>query len=209
MQRILEGFQLCKLCQSLTFLLVVFVGPHNLRAADSLQLFVNHLMQGRLGAVIVSDPRTGRILAVSNPQTAFHEAYTPGSTAKLVVTAAALEEGIISPTERIMCRRVPRLLGESFRCTHPPATRPFDLAEALANSCNYFFCELSVRLSASILTHWYGVFGFGAAGEEAIPGEVLIPDKPKGKALAALGDQGCRLALPVVLGHGQPLRGTA
>ena len=147
-------------------------------------------MQGRAGAVIVSDPRTGRILAIWNPQVALKEAYTPGSTAKLVVSAAALEEGIISPSERIMCRRVPRLLGESYHCSHPPASEPFDLAGALANSCNYFFSELSTRLSSSTLTHWYGVFGFGAAGEEATPGEVLVPDKPRGKALAALGDQG-------------------
>src|ERR1035438_10484776 len=190
MQRIFEGFKLCKLCESLAFLLIAFACPQNLCSGDNLQSFVTHLMQGKWGAVIVSDPRTGRILAVSNPQTAFHEAYTPGSTAKLVVSAAALEEGIISPSEKLMCRRVPRLLGESFHCSHPAATRPFDLAEALANSCNYFFCELSARLSASILTHWYGVFGFGSAGEEAVPGEVLIPDKSKGKALAALGDQG-------------------
>ena len=190
MQRISSGFQLRKLCGSLALLLIAFVGPQNLCAADNLQSFVSDLMHGKAGAVIVSDPRTGRILAVSNPQTAFHEAYTPGSTAKLVVSAAALEEGIISPSERIMCRRVPRLLGESYRCSHLPASQPFDLTEALANSCNYFFSELSVRLSSSTLTHWYGVFGFGAAGEEAVPGEVLIPEKPKGKALAAIGEQG-------------------
>src|ERR1019366_588826 len=190
MQRISDAFQVCKFRASLALLLVAFVGPQNLRAADNFQSFVTHLMQGKAGAVIVSDPRTGQILAVSNPQTAFNEAFTPGSTAKLVVSAAALEEGIISPSERIMCRRVPRLLGENFHCAHPPATQPFDLAEALADSCNYFFSELSTRLSSSTLTHWYGVFGFGAAGEEAVPGEVLIPDKPRGKALAALGEQG-------------------
>ena len=107
-----------------------------------------------------------------------------------MVSAAALEEGIISPSERIMCRRVPRLLGESFHCSHPPATQPFDLAEALANSCNYFFSELSTRLSASALAHWYGCLVSALPGEEAAPGEVLIPDKPRGKALAALGEQG-------------------
>ena len=190
MQRISEAFRLCKFRGSPALFLIAFACTQNLCAADNLQSFVTHLMQGKAGAVIVSDPRTGRVLAISNPQIAFHEAYTPGSTAKLVVSAAALEEGIILPSERIMCRRVPRLLGESFRCSHPPATQPFDLAEALANSCNYFFSEMSTRLSSSTLTHWYGVFGFGPAGEEEVPGEVLIPDKPRGKALAALGEQG-------------------
>jgi cell division protein FtsI/penicillin-binding protein 2 len=109
-----------------------------------------------------------------------------------------------------MCRRIPRLLGESFHCSHPPANQPFDLAEALSNSCNYFFSELSARISSSTLTHWYGVFGFGAAGEEAMPGEVLIPDKPQGKAMAALGEQGVTatptqilLAYSAIATHGQ------
>ena len=183
-------FRHCKFSGGLALLLAASASASDLWAAESLQTFVNHLMPGKAGAVIVSDPRTGGILALWNPQTAFKEAYTPGSTAKLVVSAAALEEGIISPSERIMCRRVPRLLGESFHCSHPPVDHPFDLAEALANSCNYFFSELSMRLSSSVLAHWYGVFGFGVAGEDSAPGEVLIPDKPRGKALAALGEQG-------------------
>ena len=188
MRSISPGSRFCTV--ALAVLLVVLASAPRLRSAESLQALVARLCQGKPGAVIVSDPRTGQILALWNPQSAFKEAYTPGSTAKLVASAAALEEGIISPTDRIMCRRVPRLLGESFRCSHPPASRPFDLAEALGNSCNYFFSELSARLSAPVLTHWFGAFGFGVGGEEASAGEVLIPDKPRGKALAALGEQG-------------------
>ena len=190
MRRISVAFQLCKFSGSLAILLAALAGGSDLRAAESLQSSVSRIFQGKAGAAIVSDPRTGRILAIWNPQSAFKEAYTPGSTAKLVVSAAALEEGIISPSESIMCRRVPRLLGESFHCSHPPAAQPFDLAGALANSCNYFFSELSTRLSAPALAHWYAAFGFGAAGEDGSPGEVGIPDKPREKALAALGEQG-------------------
>ena len=143
------AFQLCKFRGSLAILLAALAGVADLHAAESLQTFVSRLMQGKAGAIIVSDPRTGRILAMWNPQSAFKEAYTPGSTAKLVVSAATLEEGLISPSERILCRRVPRLLGESFHCSHPPAAQPFDLAGALANSCNYFFC--GVEHSALLL----------------------------------------------------------
>ena len=168
--------------------MAALAGGSDLRAAETLQTFINHLLQGKAGAVIVSNPRTGRILAVWNPHSAFKEAYPPGSTAKLVVGAAALEEGIISPSEEIMCRRVPRLVGECYHCSHPPAAQPFDLAGALAISCNYFFSELSVRLSSSVLTHWFSVFGFGT--EDVALGEVHIPDKPREKALAVLGEQG-------------------
>ena len=190
MAHISKAFKLYKSCAGFTVLLVACAFPQNLKAAEDLQSFVSHLMRGRAGAVIVSDPRTGQVLAVSNPQIAFNEAYTLGSTAKLVVSAAALEEGVIPASEKLMCRRVPRLLGESFHCSHPPATQPYGLALALANSCNYYFSELSTRLSSAALTHWFEVFGFGVAGEEAVPGEVQIPDRPKGKALASLGDQG-------------------
>src|SRR5208283_4100020 len=127
MRRISAAFPIGKLRGFLVVLLISLAGGRGLRGAESLQSFTNHLLQGKAGAVIVSDPRTGRILAVWNSQSAFEEAYPPGSTAKLVVSAAALEEGIISPSEQIQCRRVPRLLGESYHCSHPPAALPFDL----------------------------------------------------------------------------------
>lgn len=190
MRRHSVAFQLCTRRGSLAVLLAVLAGESVQCAAQSLQTSIDHLLQGKSGAVIVSDPRSGRILAVWNPQSAFKEAFTPGSTAKLVASAAALEEGVISPSEKIMCRRVPRLLGESYHCSHPPAVAPFDLADALANSCNYFFSELSTRLNSSTLAHWYSAFGFGVAGEDVSPGEVSISDKPREKALAALGDLG-------------------
>jgi cell division protein FtsI/penicillin-binding protein 2 len=209
MRRHSVAFQLCARGGSLVVFLAVFAGASCRCAVQSLQTTIDHLLQGKPGAVIVSDPRSGRVLAVWNPQTAFKEAFTPGSTAKLVVSAAALEEGIISPSEKIMCRRVPRLLGESYRCSHPPAVVPFDLAEALANSCNYFFSELSTRLTSPALAHWYSAFGFGVAGEDVSPGEVDVSDKPREKALAALGDQGVTatpaqvlLAYSAIAAHG-------
>ena len=187
MAQIRKAFEL-SLCFAL--LLAACACPQNLNSAEDLQSFVSRMIRGKAGAVIVSDPRTGQVLAVSSPQIAFHEAYTPGSTVKLVVGAAALEEGVISPSDKIMCRRVPRVLGEPFRCSHPLATQPYNVELALANSCNYFFSELGTRLSSAALAHWFEAFGFGVAGDQAAPGEVQIPEKPRGKALAALGEQG-------------------
>jgi cell division protein FtsI/penicillin-binding protein 2 len=213
MRRDCGAIQLCQFSGSLALFLATLAGGSDLRAAESLQSFVDRLLPAKAGAVIVSDPRTGQILAIGNQQSAFEEAYTPGSTAKLVVSAAALEEGIISPSDRIMCRRVPRLLGEAFHCSHPPAAQPFDVAGALANSCNYFFAEVSSRLSSPALAHWYAAFGFGSAGEDATPGEVRIPDKPRDRALAALGEKGVTatpaqvlLAYSAIATHGKVFR---
>lgn len=185
-----RALRLCGLAGSVAILLAALAGGLDLRAAESPQSFLNRLMQGKAGVVVLSDPRTGQILAIWNQQSAFEQVYNLGSTAKLVVSAAVIEEGVISPSERILCRRVPRLLGEAYHCSHPAAVKPFDLADALANSCNYFYSEVSARLSSPALAHWYAAFGFGSAGENAAPGEVRIPDKPRERALAALGEQG-------------------
>ena len=172
------------------------------QAAQRLQLFVNALMRGRQGAVVVSNPVTGEVLAVWNPEAAFGRAYPPGSTAKIVEAAVALEEGLISPRDQIHCRRVPELLGEAYRCSHPQAVEPFALSTALANSCNYFFAALSTRLTSTSLAHGYTMFGFGSPveglGVGSSPGQVGIGDGAAAKARAALGE-GTVLVTPAQL----------
>ncbi len=172
------------------------------RAQGGLQEFLNALMRGHRGAVIISNPSTGEIRAVWNAAVAFNQAFPPGSTAKLVESAALLEERKISSTDQVHCLRIPELLGESFHCVHPFVASPMDLKSALAFSCNYFFVGMSVRLSSRSLAHWYNVFGFGTAveavGSSRNPGRVHIPDDAPGKARAALGE-GTVLATPAQL----------
>ena len=149
-------------------------------------------MRGHQGAVIVSNPMTGEILAAWNLTEAFEKAYPPGSTAKLVTGAAALEESAISPDERDSCHRVPELLGEAYHCTHPPHDGPFTLASALSDSCNYFFSALSLRLTSTQLAHWYSVFGFGSPVDgpgHGVEGQIRVGSTAREKALAALGEQ--------------------
>ena len=179
--------RLARLGSRLPLLLFTVAAGFPLRADEGLQHFVDRLMRATQGSVIVSEPCSGRVLAVWNQQVAFRQAFPPGSTAKLIVSAAVLEEGVITPSQSIICRRVPRLLGDSFHCSHPRADEPYCMAAAIANSCNYFFSEVSSRLTTSALAHWYAAFGFGA------PGEVRIRDTPRSRALAALGAEGVRV----------------
>jgi peptidoglycan glycosyltransferase len=181
---------------------LTLVIPSFLNAQDNLQSFVNTLMRGRRGAAMVTNPATGEVLAVRNARAVFGQAFPPGSTAKLVEAAALLEEGRAKPSDTIYCRRVPELLGEPHHCSHPQVGFAFDLRTALAYSCNYFFSAMSVRLRASSLAHWYGVFGFGTPAEggdsKVNPGRVRVPEDARGKARAALGE-GTVLATPAQL----------
>ncbi len=160
------------------------------RSSARLQSRLNALMAGRLGDVIVSDPRTGEIAAAWNLESGLRDAYPPGSTVKIVESAAALEEGLITPQDRIYCRRVPPILGEKYHCVHPASRSGFTLPLALANSCNYYFAVLSLQLTPATLSHWYSVFGFsppGAASPTAAE-RVIIEADVRRKALAALGE---------------------
>jgi peptidoglycan glycosyltransferase len=162
-------------------------------ADASFQDYVRALMRSRRGVALVSNPATGEILALSNGEMAFERAFPPGSTAKIVTAATALEEKVISPSDRIFCRRVPPLLGEAFHCSHPQPVGAFTLATALANSCNYFFAALSIRLRAEALAHGYAMFGFGSpiAGPNKAgnAGQVRVDGDAASKARAALGER--------------------
>jgi len=174
----------------------VAIGPTRtlrLDAQENLQSYLASLTGARRGSAIIIKPASGELLAAWNLRKAVEDAYPPGSTAKIVLSAAALEESLTMPAERLICQRVPPLLGSAYVCAHPPAPEGFTLSSALANSCNFFFVELSMRENAETLLHWYSVFGFGAAaeldGRPTAAGEVRKPSDERSKALAALGEE--------------------
>jgi cell division protein FtsI/penicillin-binding protein 2 len=120
-------------------LIVILCQASQLHAQQNLQAHLSFLTAHRHGSAIVIDPSTGGILAAWNLRRATEDAYPPGSTAKIVEAAAALEEGVITPRDRIACRRIPPLLGPAYQCVRPPAPEGFTVSSALANSCNYSF----------------------------------------------------------------------
>jgi SpoIID/LytB domain protein len=118
-------------------------------------------LAGREGAVIVMDPDTGRLRAVVNPRLAFEQAFPPGSTIKPFTALAAMRAGLIDPHTRIMCGRRYSTAGFQIVCSHPVSRSPFNLAHALAYSCNYYFAVTAERLSQGTFNSLLSSFGFG------------------------------------------------
>lgn len=175
--------------------LIIILGQASpLHAQENLQSYLISLTARRDGSAIVINPSTGEIRAAWNLRGATEDAYPPGSTAKIVEAAAALEQGVITPRDRIICRRIPPLLGPVYRCVHPPAPEGFTVSSALANSCNYFFAVVSLRLNSESLVHWYSVFGFGTAadldGRPTAVGQVRLAPDDREKAMEAVGERG-------------------
>lgn len=162
-------------------------------------------LQGRKGAVVALNPKTGEILvAESSPTFDPNEVehnfakvnaresallnrvtqarYAPGSTFKLVVAAAAMEAGITEPADRFKG-------GCSYKDESGPPIQNFggscvgghDLTTALTKSINVTFAELGDRLGSTRLRTYMARFGFG----EASPLEDLPPGESRSSGLFA------------------------
>ncbi|MDR1687891.1 MAG: hypothetical protein LBS21_04680 [Clostridiales bacterium] len=78
---------------------------------------------------------------------AFTERRAPGSTFKMITAVTGLEEGSISPSTRIYDEVEFTKAGEPYlRCWSPVSHGSINVVQALAVSCNCFFCETTYRL---------------------------------------------------------------
>lgn len=133
-------------------------------------------MAGRRGAVLVSNYKTGELLChVSTPSIdpldanavpeegayinrCFSAAFTPGSTAKLVTAAAAIENipDIFSRT--FYCEGEYEVAGVPITCSGTHYTQTFE--QALANSCNVAFSQIAIKLGQDTMRKYMDDYGF-------------------------------------------------
>ena len=141
--------------------------------------------------VLAMDPSTGEILAMVNKpdfdlndpprddvaeltrrlrNRAVTDAYEPGSTFKILTAAAALDAGLVTPSEGFYCSGSVTVEGGKIRCWgRPHGAETF--AQALQNSCNPVFVEMGLRLGTERLYDYLDAFGIGRKTGVDIPGE--------------------------------------
>lgn len=88
---------------------------------------------------------------LSNPlyNNATQTRTAPGSTFKIISAIAGLEEYVITTGETIEDLSVFTKQGLNLKCWKYPGTHGhISVAEAIRDSCNYFFCEVGFRLSS-------------------------------------------------------------
>lgn len=113
------------------------------------------------GAVLVIDPRTGRLLAVVNPRLAFGQSFPPGSAIKPFSALAALQSGRIPPDWTHRCTGGIRDESGNLLCSHPRVDIPMTIDQAIAWSCNDYFLALGERLGQSAFNEFLRDYGFG------------------------------------------------
>ncbi len=154
----------------------------------------------RAAVVIVLDPQNGHVLAMTSRsadagiEIAVQRAYVPGSTVKPLFIAAALEEGVITPTQRFDTENGQRTYGgRSLRDTS--AHGVLDAAGILEVSSNIGMTKIVDELGGARLTTWTKRFHFG----EVAP--VQLPNVASGAVPSTIEDRSLRGA-EVAIGAG-------
>jgi penicillin-binding protein A len=124
-------------------------------------------LAGRFGGVAALDPRNGEIRALAG--IAFSAPQPPGSTFKIVTTAAALEEGAVKPGTEFPISTAATIDGVELENANGEYCGG-SFRNSFAHSCNSVFAPLGVEIGAEALVDAAERFGWNA--DPTVPGEV-------------------------------------
>jgi penicillin-binding protein 2 len=157
---------------------------------------------GFRGAAIALEPSTGEVLAMASlpaydpnafasgisrdawqallndplrplQNRAIQGRYSPGSTFKVAMAVAGLEEGVITPSTRIFCGGGATFYGRYFRCHLRGGHGSVDVRHALEKSCNVFFYTIGNMLGVDRIHKWATAMGLGELSGIDLPFETV------------------------------------
>ncbi|MFQ5554859.1 MAG: peptidoglycan D,D-transpeptidase FtsI family protein [Acidimicrobiia bacterium] len=150
------------------------------------------------GTVVVLDVGTGEILALVNAPSfdpndrsgaeaaqfrnrAVTDVYEPGSTLKVVTVSAALEEGVVTPSDRIVVPEKLVIHDKKYTDTGRQGDAEMSVAEIVARSSNIGTILIQQSLGNDAHFRYLSAFGLGAAATTQFPGEVDGSLQPVGE----------------------------
>jgi penicillin-binding protein 2 len=158
------------------------------------------------GAAVVLDPSNGEVLAFTSrpaydpnafaggidratwvslntdsqrPLTdrAIQGRYSPGSTFKMAVAMAALEEKVVTPDFKVHCTGGGTFYGRYFKCWKKGGHGTVDMRHAIEQSCDVYFYTVGNMLGVDRIHKWANLLGLGVKSGIDLPNEVqgLVP----------------------------------
>jgi penicillin-binding protein 2 len=174
----------------------------------SLQKYSEELLEGQNGSIVILNARNGEVLTlISKPDydsnifskrltpeewkkfsddpahilmnRATDGEYSPGSTYKLILAIAALNENIITPSWSRTCPGYFRLGRRVFSCFRNNAHGNLNLLQAIERSCNVYFYQLGLLVGIDVWERYAKLFKFGQMSGIDLPEEKSgnVPDR--------------------------------
>jgi penicillin-binding protein 2 len=159
---------------------------------------------GYWGSAVVLDPRNGDVLALTSlpaydpnafstgidratwaalntdklrplQNRAIQGRYSPGSTFKVVVATAALEEGLVTADHRVFCAGGASFYGRFFKCLGHHGW--MDMRHAIEKSCNTYFYTLGNMVGIDRLYEYSEKLGLAGKSRIDLPNEIesIVP----------------------------------
>lgn len=119
----------------------------------------------------ISDEEKQDLLNQMWRNTCINDTYEPGSTFKIITTAAALEQGVVSLSDQFYCPGYKVVEDRRIRCHKTAGHGAEDFTQGIMNSCNPVFIELGLRLGADNFYHYFEQFGLLSRTGIDVPGE--------------------------------------
>jgi penicillin-binding protein 2 len=209
-----------------------------------LQQHAEALLEGKKGAIVALDVKTGGVLALASAPTydpnmfarrfssggwealtsdparplqnrALQSSFPPGSTFKLLVAIAGLENGAITPETTVTCTGGSTYYGQYRRCNAVHGT--VDLQGAIGRSCNVYFYDIGEKVGRERIVEVAQRYGFGKAtgidllgeGSGILPTDEWVDERPEpftgdwypGETIGLAIGQGPIDATPLQLAH--------
>ncbi|MDY0040523.1 MAG: penicillin-binding protein [Desulforhabdus sp.] len=141
----------------------------------------------KAGEVVIVDPRTFEVLAMANwpffdpnhsgkknadswRNRAITDSFEPGSTFKVFLVTAALEEGAIKTGQKIFCENGKyRVARHTINDVHPYGW--LTIPEVIKYSSNIAASKIALELGSERYSKYISDFGFGVASGISLPGE--------------------------------------
>jgi len=155
-----------------------------------IQKLCSELLKGMAGSISVMDIYTGAIVAMqsspsfnpnlflfgisqddwqlirNNPlkpliNKTISGLYSPGSTIKPIVALSALENNIVNKNFKVNCTGKIEMYGQTYHCWKKKGHGVVDLRDAMKQSCDTYFYEISRKLGVDRLQKTAFKFGLG------------------------------------------------
>jgi penicillin-binding protein 2 len=166
----------------------------------AIQSRAEELLEGREGAVVALDPRTGEILALASFPTfdpnkfisrfspeewlnllqdpafplenrAIRGLYAPGSIFKLILALGALDSQVISEWKTYYCTGSTRIYGHPFSCWFEGGHGSMNLYNGIKNSCNIYFYQVGKLMGIEEIAKYARMLDLGTLTGVDLPGE--------------------------------------